>query len=84
MTREKGMSIGGWIIFIILAVLLFAVLAGLYPTFIVYAERFRNATGNNSLSVILVVLMPYLFAAAILLLMVYELLPQDLLHGRHK
>ncbi len=84
MAREKGMSIDGWIIFIIMAVLLFAVLAGLYPTFIGYAESFRNATGNNSLAVIMVVLLPYLFAAAITIVMVYELLPSDFTHGRHK
>jgi Na+/proline symporter len=75
MPREKGMDVGGWIVFVILAVVLFAVLAGLYPTFAQEASAFANATGGNPLATVLVTLLPYLVAAGILLVIVYELMP---------
>ena len=72
---HKGMDVGDWTVTIVLATVLVAVLAGLYPTFIAQIAAFRDATGNNTLAVVLYSIAPILIAAGILLLFVFEFLP---------
>lgn len=71
----RGMSVQGWTTTIIGVVVLFAVLAGLYPTLIAQATSFKNATGGNALAAVLVTLLPIIVSAAILLLIVFEFMP---------
>jgi cytochrome bd-type quinol oxidase subunit 2 len=71
----KGMSVSGWTTVVIGVVVLFAVLAGLYPTLIQQANAFKNATSGNALAAVLVTLLPIIISAAILLLIVFEFMP---------
>lgn len=71
----KGMDIGDWAITIILAVVLLAILAGVYPSLIQQANSFNNATNKNSMAAVLVLLLPILIAAGVLLVFVYAFLP---------
>ncbi len=78
---HKGMDIGSWTVAIILAVVLFAVLAGVYPSLVQQATKFKNSTSNNSMATVLVLLIPILIAAGVLIVFVFEFLPTRL-HGR--
>lgn len=71
---EGHIDIKGWIVFIVLAVVLLAVVAGTYQTLYNNASTFKNKTGNNSLATVLVTLLPVLLAAGILLVFVFSIM----------
>ena len=76
---HRGMDVGDWTVTIVLSTVLVAILAGLYPTFINSLTDFRNQTGNNSMAVVLVTIVPILIVAGLLLTFVFAYLP-----SRHK
>lgn len=71
---EGHVDIKSWIVFIVLAVVLLAVVGGTYQTLFTQASNFKNATGSNSLASVLVTLLPILLAAGILLVFVFGIM----------